>query len=232
VKVKLTASTILCVSDDEDEQLKNQLYTCCKAGDITRLSMLLERLGVALPENATTSCVAVNPQATSEQEKMRTISVTASSKHSEISSEQKSDSLTKSSQNNNGHTHPSDSQTALGVLHKNSPQATEGCSIVQPSSSAQGVCDANSNTCSHQTRSASQELGVCEDHTGQSHDKGDNASQIQQQQRFEQIILGKYGSKGSSLLHVAASSGHASVVTALLEAGCNPALRFVFTVFA
>ena len=43
--------------------------------------------------------------------------------------------------------------------------------------------------------------------------------------RFQQLVLGRYGQREFSLLHVAASAGHSGIIMALLEAGCNPTLR-------
>ena len=43
--------------------------------------------------------------------------------------------------------------------------------------------------------------------------------------RFQRLVWGQYGQREFSLLHVAAAAGHTSVITALLEAGCDPTLR-------
>lgn len=45
---------------------------------------------------------------------------------------------------------------------------------------------------------------------------------------FDNFLNGKYGEKESSLLHIAAFAGHSVVVKALLEAGCDPTLRYVY----
>lgn len=115
---------------------------------------------------------------------------------------------------------------------------TRACNSDVSSTDASG----QKSNCSseNRTRTAQPHLSADGTRSGEKSCPGDDGAESSSDQnspwhesraRFQHLVLGKYGQKELSLLHVAASAGHATVITALLEAGCDPTLRLASCAF-
>ena len=89
----------------------------------------------------------------------------------------------------------------------------------------------SNSSCGNRTRTARPESGTVMTQSAEGCGEGDSGAESstspiwEQGARFQQLVLGSYGQREFSLLHVAASAGHSGIITALLEAGCDPTLR-------
>ncbi|XP_076439741.1 tRNA endonuclease ANKZF1-like isoform X2 [Babylonia areolata] len=246
---------------EEETQMKNRLYTCCKAGDVTQLSQLLDQLTGRDGASHRPSSVDHQQQQQQQQQQQHVMTVTDNGRPDDFS------------QNASPHHHPPQhthphSPDSQQDMRRTSAIAGDGESD-RDSTEQRGETDSlqeRSGTTSHdhnptQRRNESdssqerwdstnsdqtptpqsctstpnteqpvisQSVTGCGTDTSQTHPPGTDPSRdggAIRRGRFERVVLGRYGERGFSLLHVASSSGQGDIITALLAAGCDPCVR-------
>ncbi|XP_070211217.1 tRNA endonuclease ANKZF1-like isoform X1 [Littorina saxatilis] len=200
---------------EEDARLKDSLYTWCRSGDAAQLSHLLEQLAPAgtqtLPSGPETGACqtqenpsqnhALNPSNSERMDSSESMSETVPCTGGGSSVTPKESDA--SAQESKAKDRTSDTSVTESLPYS---QGSEGGDMARTSV----------------TKDTEQKLESCDAENSTEPCGGDTAGR---KEKFEHLVLGQYGSKGLSLLHVAAFAGHGDIITMLLDAGCDPAVR-------
>lgn len=217
--VAKSAQSNLSEAEEANTDLKNRLYTACKCGDLSLLSQLLTQLQLSGPQPAAPTAhhnnmVTVGSSVTRAQHLGDGTADTVA--ESPVVTEQYGSSVDPAAAMKKG--------GDLNATDKNVRQVDENTCV---SSGLEDETTQNAHVSTSPESGMKSSVSICDTQTQHSSsNQTENASSGGSgESRPHRLLNEVYGEKRSTLLHFASMGGHVDIVHALLEAGCDPAIK-------